>query len=150
MIHPRGIDKGRFRKFGKLYSDGLHAGHDFDCPIKTEVKAISKGIILLSIDINGFGSLNPSTKGGAIFIQHDKIIALYGHLSRLVNEDEKVEEGQVIGTIINFSNHGESLPHLHFGIYNDIMMPDSPFGYVKQLGLWIDPIKYLAENGVKI
>ena len=145
MIQPVNIDKKRFRKFGKKYTDGLHLGYDFDCPYNTEVKAIEDGIVLDSREINGFGSLNPSSKGGAIFIQHGDMVALYGHVIRFVSIGEKVKEGQVIGTVRPFTNNGESLPHLHFGIWNNSKMPPPPYGYDDKLGLWVDPILFLGE-----
>ena len=65
MIKPVNIDKGRFRKYGKQYSDGFHVGYDFDCPENTEVKAVKDGIVINPTGVhNGYGSLNPSTKGG--------------------------------------------------------------------------------------
>jgi murein DD-endopeptidase MepM/ murein hydrolase activator NlpD len=143
MRKPVNIDKGRFRKFGKIYKEGTHLGHDFDCPEGSSVRAISDGVVIDSRNCMGFGSLNPSSEGGIIFVKHGDIIALYGHVKSNVAINEEVKEGQVIGAVASFKNGNDVLPHLHFGIWGKPTYPIVPYGYSSQLYFWIDPLKYL-------
>jgi murein DD-endopeptidase MepM/ murein hydrolase activator NlpD len=141
---PVNQDRGRYRKFGKLYKEGWHVGKDFDCNLDTEVHAVADGIIIFSDMANGFGSLNPSTKGGVIIIKHENYITLYGHINRKKNKDDIVKKGETIGTIAKFFNGGFLLPHLHFAKALGQTWPDTKWGYVKtieDLKKWIDPLR---------
>lgn len=143
MIFPVYKDGGRFRKFGKRYSDGLHLGHDFDVPEGTEVKAVDDGIVVKSDEINGFGGLNPAIPGGAIFIRHGNVIVLYGHVNRKVFTGDTVKKGDIIGTVRGFTYGKDYLPHLHYAKWNSPSMPPPPYGYSDNIDKWIDPMKDL-------
>lgn len=145
MIKPVTIDKGRFRKFGREYPEGIHLGHDFDCPEGTPVFSVCRGVVAFSGDLNGFGSLNPSTPGGVVVIRHDddgsSFWGLYGHVSSTVKTSDIVNEGDIIGRVSGFSNAGNYLPHLHFGKNVGIDMPLCHLGYNRELGEWVNPLK---------
>jgi murein DD-endopeptidase MepM/ murein hydrolase activator NlpD len=145
MIMPCG-DLGRFRKFGIKYLEGFHIGYDFDQPENTDLKCIDDNGIIVSIAfMNGFGSLNPSTKGFCLFVKFSKYYAIYGHIKTDLKEGQKVNQDDIIGKIASFYNGSDYLPHCHFGIWNDTTFPESPVGYLPDNNFkkWIDPIKFL-------
>lgn len=141
---PVNQDRGRFRKFGKLYKEGYHVGKDFDCDIGTPVVAYADGEIIFTGEVNGFGSMNPHSSGGVIIIQHDGYCTLYGHITREKRVvGTMVKEGERIGTVAKFYNTGFLLPHLHFGKYQGVGMPKTKWGYVKtpeELDKWDNPL----------
>lgn len=123
-----------YRTCGRKYSEGYHLGIDYGNEAGTPVQAILDGTVVLSAELNGFGSLNPSTKGGCIIIKHqDKngnpFLAIYGHLKRAVEVGSSVTNGQEIGKLTPFTNSGAPCAHLHFGINHDINMPFTKLGY---------------------
>jgi murein DD-endopeptidase MepM/ murein hydrolase activator NlpD len=140
---------GYYRMFCDKTTDGQHLGVDFKASLDTEVYAIADGEVLDSREIMGFGGLNPAKEGGAVFIKHGDIVALYGHINRKVKIGDVITEGQVIGTIRDFTNEDSKngfyhAPHLHFGIWNGSEMPIPPYGYDNDIKKWIDPLKYLG------
>lgn len=146
-------NNGYYRKFGEKAENSIHLGVDYKANIGDEVKAIADGIVLDSREIMGFGGLNPPIVGGTIFIQHNDIVCLYGHINRAVMTGDKITEGQVIGNVRDFTNKDKvngfyHAPHLHFGIWNQDKMPPAPFGYNPNIGLWIDSIKFFQDKGV--
>ncbi len=149
MIRPVNIDKGGYRCFGWIdtKTKKIHNGHDFNCPIGTDVKSVANGKVIFSGNINGFGSLNPSTKGGVVIIKHkdgNKVFyGLYGHVTNLIKNGMDVKQGDKIGIIAEFKN-GEALcPHLHFAIWYANDYPPPPYGYVDNLRFWIDPLEFI-------
>lgn len=155
-------DNCLYRKFwtnrcGLPYPEGYHTGKDFGLDIGENVYSVCNGEIILSGLYNGYGSLNPSTKGGCIWIKHKNngltFYANYGHI--MINEDirkgKKIKEGDIIGTIANFRNHGVELPHLHFGIWDsEEAFPLSNWGYQKEddFKFWVDPLPFLERNNI--
>jgi len=149
MIMPVNQDGGHYRRFGKLYKEGYHVGKDFECDIDTPVYAVDDGETIFSDQVNGFGSMNPSSKGGVIIIRHhDKwgnpYITLYGHIKREKRvAGMMVKAGEQIGTVDKFWNSGYLLPHLHFGKAKGENVPKTKWGYVKtieDLNKWSDPL----------
>ena len=144
-------DRGGFIGFGAgPYGGTYHNGADFASTVNTEVRAIRDGYVIYSKEANGFGSLNPSSKGGAIIIRHQDnsgnwFYAIYGHIYRNLRDNnsgqpgEFVNKGRVIGTIRPFYNGSNFWPHLHFGIYNGNSFPTSGWGYSASLANWHDP-----------
>jgi murein DD-endopeptidase MepM/ murein hydrolase activator NlpD len=140
-------DNHLYRSFGKQYSDGVHLGKDFGTFFGDEVFAPCELKIIDIIFANGYGSLNPSTKGYVIFadckINGQDYNINFGHVNPKVKKDDIVKVGEVIGTIANFSNHGESLAHLHLGVHVGHGIPASPWGYIKNisdLNGWVNPV----------
>jgi murein DD-endopeptidase MepM/ murein hydrolase activator NlpD len=152
MSYPISKNLGHYRIFGKFDSTN-HLGYDFIQLLNMEIVSIDDGIVLDSREIDGFGSLVPNEtkenrKGGAVFILHGNIVALYGHVNRLVKTGDKVVKGQTIGTIRDFTNIDKNkvvyhASHLHFGIWNKNTLPPPPYGYNKSIDSWIDPIGFL-------
>ena len=141
------------RIFGKKYLEGWHLGVDYLAPFDTPVYAISVGVVKYSIDLKGFGSLAPATKGGLVIVEHtnkdnQKYLALYCHLRRFVITGETVKEGTILGKIINFKNGNLVVPHLHFGIHESVGIILQHLGYAitEDLGFYRDPQKYLIEK----
>lgn len=141
-----------YRTYNQKTFDGLHNGIDFRPlhGVGSEVYACEDGIVLFSDEVNGYGGLSPAIKGGVIFILHGDVIAQYGHVSRLVFKDNVVKKGDIIGKIRDFTNKDNvngfyHAPHLHFSIWNGKTMPNPPWGYIKTIDGWIDPLKWLQE-----
>ena len=106
---------------------GFHNGTDFGVPVGTPMYAAKSGTVVASGPASGYGLW--------IRIQTDDGYLLeYGHNNaNYVNVGDRVTAGQVIGET---GNRGYSTgPHLHFGVRN-------------QGGQWIDPVPWLASNGV--
>lgn len=150
MVKPVNIDKGGYRKFGWIdpKTKKMHNGHDFNCPIGTPVKSVADGEVVFCGMMDGFGSFNPTTKGGAIIIKHkvdNKVFyALYGHIT--INDffkNKKVREGETIGFVEKYTSSGVSCPHLHFCIWYADNYPPAPYGYVDKLQFWVDPLVFL-------
>ena len=134
-----------------------HTGDDYKCAVGEYVCAVLDGEVVLSEDLNGFGSLSPNTSGGCIIIKHTQLpnvcsvknfFAIYGHLNRWLSVGTTVTKGQVIGTIRSFSNGGVACPHLHFGIYTGSTIPHKPLGYRTDLYGYHDPDAWLFNNAV--
>lgn len=146
-------DAGGYRRYGFKMGDLTHTGHDFNARIGTPVKAVAPGVVISASQINGFGSIlpKPGTRGGAVFILHTardgtKFVALYGHVNYKMSNGTEVKEGDVIGTIADFTNNGESWPHLHFGVYVSNVMPLAPYGYSQSVGNWVDPVAFIKKK----
>ena len=154
--------RGGYRAFGFTLKNGRkHNGEDYWCSVGSPVCAILDGEVVLSSEIGGFGSLNPSTKGGCIIIKHRLILpaikqisdsatgtffAIYGHLTRKVEKGNKVNKGQVVGLIRPFTNEGISCPHLHFGINTFRTHPVKGLGYSESLIGFHNPKQYMDRN----
>jgi len=140
----------------KLVKGETHLGHDYNAPADTHVRAITDGIICLSLEnVKGFGSTDPRTKqyisGGLIWVKHrlsngKYFYALYGHI-KPIKKSGDVKANEVIGTIIPFYLSNTSYaPHLHFGIWNsEKPPPKEQLGY-GAVGNFVDPKKFLDEN----
>ena len=141
-------DCGTYRKFGW---DKRHTGDDYPAAVGSYVCAVLDGEVVLSQELNGFGSLNPSSSGGCVIVKHRsegafsrQFFAVYGHLNRWKGVGAKIHKGDVIGTIRTFSNGADVLPHLHFGIYTGSVLPTSHLGYNDNLAGYHDPDVRLA------
>jgi murein DD-endopeptidase MepM/ murein hydrolase activator NlpD len=142
-------------KHGLPFKEGFHCGKDFGLDQGENVYSVCNGKIIIAGLYNGYGSLNPSTKGGCVWIKHIKnnliFYANYGHI--VINENIKVgneiKEGDIIGTIAHFTNYNKILPHLHFGIWNNqsVVFPSSHWGYQQENDKksWVDPIPFLEK-----
>ncbi|PLS16388.1 hypothetical protein CVD28_18150 [Bacillus sp. M6-12] len=89
--------------------DGAHKGIDIAAPLGTSVVAASDGTVAKSY--------YSSTYGNVVFLKHDdKYETVYAHLEkRLVNEGDKVDQGQAVGKM---GNTGRSRGvHLHFELH---------------------------------
>lgn len=142
---------GGYIGFGYWTGTSYHNGADYAAPFGLTVSAVADGEVVISGDYNGFGSLNPSTKGGVIVVKHtDKFgnpfYAVYGHVNRYVGVGAKVTKGQTIGNITAFYNNGSLLPHLHLGIYTGSTFPNSGWGYSSSLTGWHAPKTFLDNN----
>jgi hypothetical protein len=95
---------GGYIGYGYWTGSSYHNGADYTASVGTAVSAVADGVVVISGQYNGFGSLNPSTKGGVIVVKHtDKFgkpfYAVYGHVAPWVGVGAKVTKGQAIGTI---------------------------------------------------
>jgi murein DD-endopeptidase MepM/ murein hydrolase activator NlpD len=145
-------DEGGYRKFGWQNKSNLtvHLGDDLKASSGTGVKTMEKGLVVLSKEINGFGSFN--TKGGVIIIKHNSKIgnvyySLYGHLNRMVDEGVELEKGEVMGLLseykIKYSNKITTLDHLHWGVWMHEEPPFGNYGYDHIFRYWINPTKFV-------
>jgi murein DD-endopeptidase MepM/ murein hydrolase activator NlpD len=142
---------GGYRGFGYWTGSSYHNGADYAASVGTVVSAVADGEVVISGEHDGFGSLNPNTKGGVIVVKHtDKFgkpfYAVYGHLTRSVSVGAKVTKGQTIGTIATFYNDGSFLPHLHLGIFTGSTFPNGGWGYSSSLTGWSEPKAFLENN----
>lgn len=93
----------------------FHAGIDIPAPVGTPVLAVAPGGV---VQVRTWDSTSTGA-GNAILVKHD-----YGHASSYlhledmaVNEGDRVEAGEVIGTV---GSTGATYPHLHFGYMRDL------------------------------
>lgn len=150
MILPVQIDKGGYRKFGYKSGRFYHAGHDFNCGLNEIVRSVANGVVLFSSQISsGFGGYKPNKPGGVLIIRHfdskgNAFVALYGHIESDIIDNENVVQGQRLGHVHQYVSDGIKLPHLHYGINLFDGIPESPWGYVKDLAKlgWVDPIEF--------
>lgn len=144
-------ETGGYLGFGAEVSGKRHNGGDYKSAVGTAVFAVTDGVVVYSGSYEGFGSLNPSSKGGVMVVEHTnrsgaRFFAVYGHATPLVKPGARVTKGQQIGTIHMFKNGGVALPHLHFGIYIGDRFPTSGWGYSSSLANWAEPKAYLDSN----
>lgn len=147
MTNPVKYDKGGYRRFGNIYTgeNKYHLGKDYNVDLNCEVYSIQDGIIKDIKEASGFGGWNPSRKGFYIWIQHNNICALYGHVKPFsIKIGDIVKEGRLIGHVHDYIRNNFHLPHLHFGIWDGLNSPSSNLGYGKDLKQWIDPAIYLG------
>lgn len=86
----------------------LHEGHDFSAKNGTSVICTADGIVKSSKRYGSFGNFIEISHGNGY-------ITAYGHLSkRMVKKGDKVERGQIIGTVGNTGKSTAS--HLHYEI----------------------------------
>src|SRR4030042_1893020 len=135
MIHPtHGKDNYKYRIFGKIYKEGYHRGQDIGCNEGTNVYASYDGEVIKSGFFQGYGSLNPSRPGGAIWIKHvDKTRKVfythYGHVKPLVVVGDVIKADTIIGQVSRFYNGNDRLPHLHYSRFNGEIIPKDCWGY---------------------
>ncbi len=101
--------------FGQTREAGRrsHEGIDIAGPDGTPVVAVTNGVIY---------STGGSPRGGNTITLYDHardLLLYYAHLQEiLVEQGQRVDEGDVIGTLGHSGNASAALPHLHFGIYD--------------------------------
>ncbi|MDF0513898.1 peptidoglycan DD-metalloendopeptidase family protein [Agromyces sp. H3Y2-19a] len=124
-------DRFGYRDCAGCSSD--HHGQDFNPGYGAEIQSIADGVVVNSTDEGG-------SLGTVVMIDHQidgqTVTSVYAHMisgSRLVEEGDTVEVGQVIGQT---GNTGMSTgPHLHFEIRIGGMD-----------GEWVDPLEWLYAN----
>lgn len=107
----------------------FHNGTDIGAPMHAPMYAAKSGTVVAAGPASGYG----------LWIRiktDDGYLLEYGHNQSVnVSVGQRVTAGQVIGTV---GNRGYSTgPHLHFGVQNPA-------------GQWIDPVPWLAANGVVV
>ncbi|MBN1899462.1 MAG: M23 family metallopeptidase [Spirochaetes bacterium] len=98
-----------FKRILNGWKKSVHWGVDISVPSGTPVRSIFPGEVILTGDFY--------FAGRTVFIDHGKgIISMYIHLSEIVvDKDEEVEKGQIIGKV---GSTGRSTgPHLHLSVY---------------------------------
>jgi murein DD-endopeptidase MepM/ murein hydrolase activator NlpD len=89
----------------------LHQGIDIDAPKGTEVSVVLNGVVRDVRESPLYGLVVEVEHGGGI-------TTLYGHLdSAAVKKDQKLSQGDVIGTVGESGN--ATGPHLHFELRKD-------------------------------
>lgn len=105
-----------------------HEGIDIMAPQKTPTLAVRNGTI---------SDIGESPRGGKFIMIKDEEYPLhyyYAHLHSIkVKEGQKVQRGDIVGTVGDTGNAQKGDYHLHFGIY------DQRFSF-------INPFYYIAEN----
>ena len=107
----------------------FHNGTDFGAPIGTPLYAAKSGVVEAAGPAAGYG----------IWIRirtDDGELLEYGHNDQnYVSVGQRVSAGEVIGTV---GNRGDSTgPHLHFRVQ-------------AATGQWVDPVTWLAAQGVLV
>ena len=145
------VDKGRYRKFGKIYDGKIHFGHDYDCAYRTFVYSPIVGKVIFCERVNGFGGSQPNRKGWMVCIEGNgllkqKYTLLYGHVipSQKIKIGYIVSAGEKIGEVDKYYIGDEEFNHLHLGCWRGGGLPDiddkNSYGYGELLRNWIDPI----------
>ena len=93
-----------------------HHGLDIAAIFKADVKAVQKGLVILSDQIDHLGN--------TIIIAHaNNYYSLYAHMNkRLISSREFVEKNQIIGQVGKSEN--DDGPHLHFEIWHNNVIID--------------------------
>ncbi|NPA73667.1 MAG: M23 family metallopeptidase [Epsilonproteobacteria bacterium] len=107
----------------------FHTGTDFRAKMKTPIKAINDGVVVIAKD--------RYYAGGSVVIDHGKgLYSCYYHLSKiLVKKGQKVKRGEIVG--LSGKSGRVSGPHLHFTIelYNNAV---NPLEFVKRVNSIFD------------
>lgn len=139
-----------FLASGNSYQTGrTHLGIDITARIGAPVYAIANGTVIEAAMKNGYGG-DGSSRGGAILIRHNNMngedfYAVYGHISYLVSNGQKVTQGQQIATVAPWDNGS----HLHLGISTKLQ--SNPWqGFISTENAlapdgWVDPIGYITS-----
>lgn len=126
----------------------MHLGIDINLPIGTEVRAALNGIVhKADSDYPEEGGW-----GNYVILEHQisgvKFYSIYGHLSKncLVDIDQTISSGEIIGLVGNQEENGFWFPHTHFQFISETEMKakENPFtldGYGSEKDL-----SYLKEN----
>ncbi|MCS7233397.1 MAG: peptidoglycan DD-metalloendopeptidase family protein [Synergistetes bacterium] len=101
----------------------FHAGIDIEAPLGTAVKAAAGGEVIFAGWLKGYGRV-------VIILHEGGVASVYAHLNDIVvNERDRVSQGQVIGSV---GNTGLTTgAHLHFEVRVD--------------GRTVDPLAYLPR-----
>jgi murein DD-endopeptidase MepM/ murein hydrolase activator NlpD len=120
-----GKDEKAIQSFWGAPRDGgkrKHEGNDIFAPKGTNLVAITDGEIT---------RLTNSGIGGKTVWLYDRERGLryyYAHLDeQLVRKGQRVQRGDVVGTVGNTGNARKTPPHLHFGIYDNGAIDPYPF-----------------------
>ena len=158
-----------------------HVGDDFCRLFDVPVFAVAGGCVEgYGSSLGGFGGRSGNARpdpnvydipGGAILLRHyttegKAFFALYGHVSfdssylkeRKCGRDSltTVMSGDQIASVAVFTDKGERMDHLHFGIHPDVKDPDREFrgnGCTNENGGassdncgWVEPTQFLASH----
>jgi len=109
----------------------MHWGIDLAAPMLTPEYAAADGVVLRAGAASGYGQ--------AVYILHDSgDVTVYGHMEEIL-----VDAGDVVSagdTIALLGSRGQSTgPHLHFEVHKGGLD-----------GKRVDPVKWLAANGVDL
>ncbi len=111
---------GNIRKSGE--TEIRHLGVDLDAKRGDPVYAIQDGVVRLAHNLSNYGNTIVVDHGASIF-------SMYLHLNSMdVQEGERVEKGQIIGTVGNTGAYSLD-PHLHLSI--------------KVNGASVDPLRFI-------
>jgi peptidoglycan LD-endopeptidase LytH len=114
--------------FGEARDGGKrdHEGIDIFAPAGTSVVAVAAGVIT---------TVNTTPRGGKVIWQYDAardVTYYYAHLkTQDVRAGQRVQAGDVIGTVGNTGNAKTTPPHLHFAVYKTgrVAIDPVPFLY---------------------
>ena len=148
-------DAGGYRGFGWVdpeNSGRIHLGHDYNAPAETQVRAIAEGIVVdVNLNVGGFGGSNPTKSGPLMWIRHrtstgEYFHALYGHIRPCKRKNQRVDAGEIVGTIIPFYDGSDYIPHLHLGIWQGKgALPSQALGYGPQRN-FVSPIEFMNTH----
>jgi murein DD-endopeptidase MepM/ murein hydrolase activator NlpD len=89
-------------RFGSVRSADIHTGVDLYCELGTEVVAIEDGEVVLVEGFTGPNADDPSpwwNDTSAILVEGDSGVIVYGEVTSLVSEGDRVKAGQVIARV---------------------------------------------------
>lgn len=108
--------------FGAIRKHDIHTGIDFYCDLHDEVYAIQDGVV---VSIQAFTGVNADcawwNDTDCVIVKcDDGNYILYGEITSLVNENQKIKKGDIIGKVITVLKHDKGLPMnmLHLEYYN--------------------------------
>lgn len=102
----------------------VHEGVDLYAPVGTEVYAVESGIVL---DVRPFtGDLAGASVAHwenteAVWIQSKSGVVLYGEIKPVVNKDQLVEAGQLVGNVVRVLKNDKGRPTsmLHLELHDN-------------------------------
>ena len=120
----------------------IHLGIDLWIPAGTSVHALFDGTVVTAVNDEG-----DKEYGGLVIIKHRgdqfDFFILHGHLSihslKNIKVGQHLKKGELIGTIGNYKENGNWVPHLHFQVMLSTLgfVDDFPgVAYSRELEVW--------------
>lgn len=144
-----------YKGFGEYFEDrfrGYHIGEDVEVRDPEDpnipVYAIASGSVLHVGGVSGYG--------GVMLIDHDGVVAIYGHLDvgetelQVGDEVSKGEQIGVLGEGETDETDGERT-HLHFALYAGENMKFQGYELDEgEISEWINPTDFFLEAGIDL
>lgn len=140
------------------FGNSCHLANDYSLPEGSPVYAVGEGIVRqASLNIPFYGG-DDGTPGGVLIIEHTTadgsvFYGLYGHVKNFrFSVGQQVLGGQQIAEVGSFTSSGSPLPHLHFGVNQQVpsFLAYTPTALCSNFLGFVDPEVFLTSNSAKL